>query len=398
MTIVISALPFNIEQVQIFKQIFKMNTTKKFEYNIEFFDREKEKQEILHVLMTEPQLINFIYGPINSGKTTLITNLIKNLPDNYIVFYINLRGKSVVKYGDFIRVLFTIEEKGLLKKIKNIFTWILKHVTSAGEKTLYKYAGIPVDKGLLETFFKEKSNEDVFNYLEEYFKNISKHKTPVLIIDELQVISDLEINGKAIYKLFNFLIRLTKELHICHVFTLSSDSLFIEKVYNEAILKNRCRYLLVDDFDEKTARKFLEKYGFAEEEIKLANEYVGGKPALLTTMIDEKKIGRGIKDYVEKGLADSKEEIAQLLYYIKTIGVTIKYQGKDIDVNYEDTIEILKNFSGKEFYKYSVITPEHCYLVSKNILFVDTREKIIKPQTKFDLLAIRKILKEIDEI
>ncbi|CEG14050.1 conserved hypothetical protein [groundwater metagenome] len=235
-----------------------------------------------------------------------------------------------------------------------------------------------------------KAQKMFLNFLEEYFLKISETKIPILIIDELQVIGDLEINGKAIYKLFNFFIRLTKELHICHVFALSSDSLFIEKVYSEAMLQGRARYLLVDDFDEKTARKFLEKYGFVEEEIKLANEYVGGKPALLTTMIDEKKIGRGIKDYVEKGLADSKEEIAQLLYYIKTIGVTIKYQGKDIDVNYEDTIEILKNFSGKEFYKYFIITPEHCYLVSKNILFVDTREKIIKPQTKFDLLAIRK--------
>ncbi|MDI6730059.1 MAG: hypothetical protein QMD06_00750, partial [Candidatus Altarchaeum sp.] len=87
-----------------------------------------------------------------------------------------------------------------------------------------------------------------------------------------------------------------------------------------------------------------------------------------------------------------------IIIYIKTIGVTIKYQEKSIDVNYEGTTEILKNFSGKKFYKYSMITPEHCYLVSKNILFVDTREKIIKSQTRFDLLAIRKILKEIDEI
>jgi len=44
---------------------------------IEFFDREKEKKEILNILETEPQLINFIYGPINSGKTTLIQKLIR---------------------------------------------------------------------------------------------------------------------------------------------------------------------------------------------------------------------------------------------------------------------------------------------------------------------------------
>jgi len=31
-----------------------MNTTEKFKYYIEFFNREKEKQEILNILRTEP--------------------------------------------------------------------------------------------------------------------------------------------------------------------------------------------------------------------------------------------------------------------------------------------------------------------------------------------------------
>ncbi|CEG11994.1 conserved hypothetical protein [groundwater metagenome] len=353
---------------------------------IEFFDREKEKKEILNILETEPQLINFIYGPINSGKTSLIMNLIEDLPKDYVVFYVNLRETVIASYKDFIETLFDtdFEEEKRRRKMKELIQDVIE-----GIKVL---SGVPIPTEIFKKIFKEEKPKNAFKYiLKIIYEVIKKGKTPIFIIDELQKIGDVKIDSYLIYDVFNFFIRLTKELHACHVFALSSDSLFIEKVYNEAILKNRCRYLLVDDFDEKTARKFLEKYGFAEEEIKLANDYVGGKPALLTTMIDEKKIGRGIKDYVEKGLADSKEEIAQLLYYIKTIGVTIKYQGKDIDVNYKDTIEILKNFSGKEFYKYSVITPEHCYLVSKNILFVDTREKIIKPQTKFDLLAIRKI-------
>ncbi|MDI6730936.1 MAG: ATP-binding protein, partial [Candidatus Altarchaeum sp.] len=78
------------------------------------------------------------------------------------------------------------------------------HVASTGEKATYKFRGIPVDRGLLERFFKEKSNEEVFNYLVKYFKNIAKHKMPVLVIDELEMISDLEINGKLICKLFNY--------------------------------------------------------------------------------------------------------------------------------------------------------------------------------------------------
>jgi len=65
-----------------------MNTTKKFEHSIEFFNREREKEEILSILRQEPREINFIYGPINSGKTTLIQKLIDNLPKDYVVIYI----------------------------------------------------------------------------------------------------------------------------------------------------------------------------------------------------------------------------------------------------------------------------------------------------------------------
>ena len=46
-----------------------MNTTKNFESDTEFFNMEKEKQEILNILKVKPQLLNFIYSPINSGKT-----------------------------------------------------------------------------------------------------------------------------------------------------------------------------------------------------------------------------------------------------------------------------------------------------------------------------------------
>ena len=60
-----------------------------------FHDREREIKEIMNILNTEPTLITFIYGPINSGKTELINHLAKQLPENYVVFNVNLRGKFV---------------------------------------------------------------------------------------------------------------------------------------------------------------------------------------------------------------------------------------------------------------------------------------------------------------
>ncbi len=370
-----------------------MNTTKKFEHYIEFFNREKEKEEILNILRTEPQLINFIYGPVNSGKTALITNLIEELPENYVVFYINLRGKSILKYMDFVRVLFAIEEGGFLKKIKNIFTKVLKHIASTGEKAAYKYTGIPVDRGLLETFFKEKSNEDVFNYLVEYFKVLAKHKTPVLVIDELQMIGDLEINGKLIYKLFNFFIRLTKELHICHVFTLSSDSLFIERVYNEAMLEGRANYILVDDFDEQTTKKFLEKYKF--KEINTAIKYFGGKPGDLTKLLTQKK---DIETIVQESQDEKKHFLSDMLDELLYINPKIE-MGKEkekIPVERNKIIDALKEFKdNEEIADTKISRAEKIYLVKKNMLFVNSKKGTIKPQSRIDLIAIREILKEI---
>ena len=141
---------------------------------------------------------------------------------------------------------------------------------------------------MLETFFKKEAHKDVFNFLEEYFKTISQEKTPVLIIDELQAIGDLKIDEYLIYKLFNFFVRLTKELHLCHVFALSSDSLFIEKVHSDAMLQGRCQYLLVDDFDKETVKRFLKKYKFSVEEQESALNYAGGKPSHLVDLIEAK--------------------------------------------------------------------------------------------------------------
>jgi hypothetical protein len=237
---------------------------------IPFHNREKELKEVMKILEAEPSLITFIYGPINSGKTTLISHLIDQLPEEYVVFYINLRGRFISDYRDFIKVLFKIEKEKNYKEV-------LKTISEISAETL-KFSGIPVAESVMNALFKEKSYEDVFEFLEEYFTTIAKNKTPVLIIDELQVVGDLKINGLLMYKLFNFFVRLTKELHLCHVFAVSSDSLFIENVYSEAMLDGRCRYLLVDDFDYETATALLERNGFTDDVKAVAWEYCGGKP------------------------------------------------------------------------------------------------------------------------
>jgi hypothetical protein len=56
-------------------------------------------------------------------------------------------------------------------------------------------------------------------------------------------------------------------------------------------------------------------------------------------------------------------------------------------------MKTLKRFSENESYEYVRITPDMTYLVKENILFADPANRIIKPQSRLDLLAIREILR-----
>ena len=364
--------------------------------SIEFFNRESEKEEILNILRAEPRLITFIYGPINSGKTSLITNLIENLPDDHAVIYINLRERIISTYKDFVEAIFDVKHEGLLSKIIRKLKKqqdIIYDATS----TLGKTHGIPIPKSVFDGIFREEKPKDAFVYILNIIKDIkSKGKTPIFIIDELQKIGDVKVDNYLIYDVFNFFIRLTKELHLCHVFALSSDSLFIERVYGEAVLQERCEYLLIDDFDSATAKKFLEKYGFNNEEQQIALNYFGGKPIHLTGIIDVKARGGDIKKKFRKNIKKRKGEIRQKLYYIKNIGKDITFGEATIKLSHNRIIEVMKIFKNNEIMEYKAITPEIAYLTSENVIFVDPMNTIIKPQSKIDLTAIREVLEELE--
>ena len=75
-----------------------------------FYDREKEQKEILSTLKQKPGVIQILYGPINSGKTNLITEIIANLPKEIHTFYTNLRNKEECQ--EKMDFLFQVGEKG----------------------------------------------------------------------------------------------------------------------------------------------------------------------------------------------------------------------------------------------------------------------------------------------
>ena len=343
----------------------------------EFHNRDKETKEIMDILNAEPSLITFVYGPINSGKTTTISHLIKELPEDYAPFYVNLRGRFITDYEDFLNVLFEIDEEG---EVGNVTEYV-----KSALKDLGAVSGIPIPINLFEQIFEKKDkSKDMFKYIEQFFMEVSKTRTPILIIDELQVIGDLKIDGLLIYKLFNFFIRLTKELHLAHVFAISSDSLFIEDVHSEAMLEGRCRYLLVDDFDRETTMDFLNKYGFSDEEKELTWDYCGGKPVCLVELANAKINKKDVESEAKKFL---KIRTSQILSIFDEIALgKVEYSEKAL-------IDEFKNFEKEELVQYDKVNKEKIFLVERNVLFIDPTQRTIKPQSRLNLLAVREVVR-----
>ena len=343
--------------------------------HIKFHNREKETKEIMDILDAEPSLITFIYGPINSGKTTTISHLIKELPEDYAPFYVNLRGRFITDYEDFLNVLFEIDEED---EVGNVTEYVKSTL-----KDLGAVSGIPIPINLFEQIFEKKDkSKDMFKYIERFFVEISKTRTPILIIDELQVIGDLKIDGLLIYKLFNFFIRLTKELHLAHIFVITSDSLFIERVYSEAMLEGRCRYLLVDDFDNSTTINFLDKYKFSDTEKEVAWTYCGGKPVCLVELINARE---NRKRKAEEMLKIRKGQIEEIVYSLEV---------KDKKM-FDAVVEVLSKFKVTEKTGYKYLSDEIKFLVGKNIIFADSANKELRPQSRLNLLAIREVMENV---
>ena len=351
---------------------------------IEFHNREREKKELMSILKTEPTLITFIYGPINSGKTELMNVFIKDLHERYKVFYINLRGRFIRDYDEFIKVLFDVEHEARYGRIKEF----LKPIVSVLPESYY---GIPIPKDIFLTLFKEKEIEDAFVYIETVLKAFYKDGyAPLLILDELQVIGDLKVDELLIYKLFNFFVRLTKELHLAHVFVITSDSLFIEQVYSEAMLHGRCRYLLVDDFDYGTTMAFLENNGVSDAEKERAWEYCGGKPVCLVELIHAEEREEKVKEL----LGIRTGQIEGLIEDAREFGYKVYYGEEEIMLNEEHIRTGLEVFRNRDYIKANELTKSvKLGLIKANILFLDPVKHMIRPQSRLDLLAIRAVIK-----
>ncbi len=352
---------------------------------MQFINRETDLAKLRGILSEEPSVIWFIYGPINSGKTALITKVIEDLPENYRIFYINFRGFEG-GYEKFIKTMFEMGDENLWRKFKTkapLISAAIEYVEKVAKK-VNSSIELPAEViKMLHTGGMKARKIDVFSYLEKLMKRFKeKGFKPVLIFDELQVIKD-EINATGmplLARLFNFLVRMTKETHLCHSLCATSDCLFIEEIYSNARLEGRAEYFLVDDLNKEEAFKFYEAFQLKEKE--LLWQYVGGKIGDIIRVRERKKLGETEPEIIEK----LKRDAIQKLLWIK---VRLMKEHPE----WKPFWHYLKKMKETEELSFSPDEAELAtFWIRENILFFNPTTGILRPQSKLISHAIKEVM------
>ena len=237
---------------------------------VPFLYREKEISYLIEWFNEPPQRILFIYGPKSSGKTTIIEYvierklLIKGNKRKFWLKYFNLREALISSYDSFLDTFFVnIDDNG----------------KERGSKV-----GINVLGFKAEVYQKVKKKQlNLFKvFIEEIEKVVRRRKRSIIIIDEIQKLRDIYIqngNGERelLKEFLNFCIRLTKEKHLSHVAILTSNTVFIERIYNDARMKKTSEFMRISHLSKDEVYEWLgEVEGIKEKDIDLIWEYLGG--------------------------------------------------------------------------------------------------------------------------
>ena len=334
----------------------------------EFIDREKEIEFFVDYFNNIPNRILWVYGPKSTGKTTLIEYIIENeLDKNKTIRYINFRRTLISSYDSFLNSI--LEEKDEEREIELNRTYNIFNLFKLEAKTLKKI---------------KEDRKNLFNYLIEEFK---KTKNNIFIIDEIQTLQDIYINGERLLlnEFLNFCVSLTKETHLSHVVILTSNTLFLEKIYNNSKLKETSDFKLIDHLEYEVVKEWLKIKGFGEKDIDLIYDYLGGSAPRIKKLLDYYKYFNSLKEYLEKEAKYARSEIVEVLKremdekqreifkdIIKIIVVKGFYESKEDEK--KEYLEVIDLMSERE------------------IFFYDPLEQIVRANSKVYVKAFEKIL------
>jgi AAA+ ATPase superfamily predicted ATPase len=350
-----------------------------FEYrkDVAFINREGELKFLRDYIQIKPESILFLHGPKSSGKTTLLYKFFEQIEkeQRLEVKFLNLREKLINNYKDFIRIFFGID----YSKTKG-------DIREKREYNLFKIFKLSVEelKGM------ESGELDPFEIMKkELIKLNQKGIKPVIIIDELQAIEEVYMNGgkerSLIIELFNFFVAMTKESHLAHIIIASSDGYFLNTVFNDSKLKKSSEFYKVDYLPKEDVMEWLlnlEKYSkikdytLSQEDAEKIWDVVGGSMWEIQHILSQL-----FQHPPDEVLFDYKQKmLGMITYYI-------------VQKNRKKKEDILRHFIDNDYLGARDTHEEDAELyrdmVTNNILYFDPTLAVYYPQGKSYQWGIR---------
>ncbi|CAB4419339.1 unnamed protein product [Rhizophagus irregularis] len=215
-----------------------------------FFSRKRELTEFKKVFNYEVPRINVILGPPNTGKTTLVREVVSR--DNFNPLFIDCRG-------------------GHFNTPTSLYNSLLCQFDSFFNNKLSKRHDYSKD-------YSEKTAKDIIkllNTIDEYFP--TWEQPPILIIDEVNKFSQLGSSKEGEIILVSFLdwlVKITKQEKKFHTVLITSDSLFLDWITQMLDTSHVTPYV-VGDLSRDEAEEFFEKYVLPRHDFKVRKELEG---------------------------------------------------------------------------------------------------------------------------
>ncbi len=305
-----------------------MNTLKPFTNVPPFINRAEEIYYLQSWIAEKPKNILFLYGPKSSGKTTLIYRFIEQNLSNgkYDIKQFNLRELLLVNYESFLRAFFELKHSEQVKETRQYDLKVFK----LSVETLKGLESKKLDPFIVMKRELEKSNK--------------KGKRPIIIIDELQALDEVYINGgcELLNEMFNFFVAMTKESHLCHVVIASSDGYFIERIYQDSKLKKTSEFMEV---------KYLQKSDVMDwlSDLKTYSK--------ITDYVLSNRQRQAIWDFFGGSCWEISNFLGNLL--------NIAHKGQVLDDKFDEILQNKLVFFRSMFVEYATIEPEKEQLLLK---------------------------------
>ena len=304
--------------------------------------------------------------------------VLENLGKNYWVNYLNLRRTLIASYENFVYSFFEEEDK---------------------TEELNRTYDLKIFKLEAKTLKAVKSqSKNLFAELIRQFEKIKEQK--IFVIDEIQVLEDIyvEENKELLKEFLNFCVALTKELHLVHVVILTSNTIFLERIYNDARMKETSDFKLINHPDKSVAIQTLKDLGYSDEKIELIIEYYGSvinRIIRLYTYVKPDESIEKLREFLENETLEAKSYIDEILTKNEKYGL----KSEKLDEIFKFIVsEIVENgyfdyMSKDRNTKRKVIKIIEVFS-EKEIFFFEPKTSIVTPNSRIYLKAMQSYLKD----